>query len=84
MAGLFDKFRAKKTLTFQGEDFTLMQPSAYCRTQYLLAVEQCAEEEQQEKTPGKKVDTSNISFKFIAENQKMSLYLIALCLYGQN
>ncbi len=83
MASIFEKFRKKEEVVFQSETFLLLQPSAFSRNQYLLAVEECAANDPELKQASQDgvVDTSNVSFKLVAENQKMSLYLIALCCY---
>ncbi len=87
---IFHQMRKKVTTTYlvAGVDveFTLLAPSAHARNMYLLKCEECAQDEviaKQVKTAVEagKVDTSNINFKSIAENEKMSMYLIALCLH---
>lgn len=91
MISAFNQFRKKVIVSYTvgdvTQDFTLLEPSAHSRNQYLLACEEKASELEVKKNPNAKktvngeVDTSDISFKKIAENEEMSLYLIALCMY---
>lgn len=76
---VFSKYRATFDTTFKGDKFTLMQPSAYSRNQYLLEISKLEQQKKQEdKENGSKTD---IDFKMLANNTDMSLYLIALCLH---